>query len=162
MSVWVANVSCLIYGIVRVHGIQLPITNICVVANPTVTRLNTVVTLSSDMVLLLFMLVWLLHWRLEAGNWSSLSRLLWTQGLLWLLLATMAHLPQTVFILFNLNTPLDMMFSSPALIMLSIAATRMYRSLLNFGSHDIPMSFRPRSGSTWPENNWSLRPSGST
>jgi len=155
MSTWVANVSCLIYGIVRVRGIWLPITNICAVSNPAVTRLNTIVTLSSDVVLLLIMLVPLLCLRLEAGNWSRLSRLLWTQGLLWLLLATMGHLPQAVFILLDLNVPLDMMFGGPALITLSIAATRMYRSLIDFGSRDM-------SDPTESENNRMLRPSGST
>ncbi|KAH9954850.1 hypothetical protein BC827DRAFT_1240516 [Russula dissimulans] len=46
-----------------------------------------------------------------------------------------------------------MMLQTPALITLSIAATRMYRSLIDFGSRDITISTQKRSGLTASDGN---------
>ncbi|KAH9954847.1 hypothetical protein BC827DRAFT_1272176 [Russula dissimulans] len=163
-------------------------------------KLAIIVTLSSDIVLLLIMLVRILRWRLEAGDGSSLSCFFWTQGILWLLLATIGHLPPAARLVIFLHPSslilshiLEMdvdeldsvqnisptrpgmsvelrsfytrrlltyfhatkLFGTPALVTLSIAATRMYRTLIDFGSRDIFMSIPKSSGSTGSENNLS-------
>jgi len=140
VSAWVANVSCLIRGIVQLRGEWSTTTNTCVVPNAFESKLNIIVTLSTDIILLLIMLVGLLRWRLDVGSTSILIRVLWTQGLVWLLLVTSGHVPPMVFVLLNLNAPLNLMFATPALITLSIAATGMYRSLTDFNSREISIS----------------------
>jgi len=103
VSAWAANVSCLIRGIVQLRGEWSTTTNTCTVPNAIDSKLNIIVTLSTDIVLLLIMLVGLLRWRLEVGSTSILIRVLWTQGLNWLFLVTIGHVPPMVFISLNLN-----------------------------------------------------------
>jgi len=47
--------------------------------NTMVIKLNWIVSLSADTVLLLIMLLALFHWRHEHGGMSNLCRFLWTQ-----------------------------------------------------------------------------------
>jgi hypothetical protein len=92
---------------------------------------NAIATLVSDVVLLLTMLVGLLRLN-RNGVMGGFGQLLWKQGLVWLFLATVAEVPPVVFLVLNLNGPLNLMFQTPALIGMTIAATRMYRSLTDF------------------------------
>jgi hypothetical protein len=57
-----------------------------VLLNPQSNKLNIIVSLVSDVVLLLIMLVGLLRLRLEIGQFG-LGRILWTQVRWWFLLA---------------------------------------------------------------------------
>ncbi|KAI9441046.1 hypothetical protein F5148DRAFT_829760 [Russula earlei] len=134
LSVWTTNVGFLIQGIVRLRGTWSVFANTCIVTNSTASKLNITVSLSTDTILLVMMLVGLIRWRVEEGPASGFGRFLWTQGLIWLLLATLAYVPAVVFISLNLNEPFNLMFQTPALITMSIAATRMYRSLSDFSS----------------------------
>ncbi|KAH9954845.1 hypothetical protein BC827DRAFT_921301 [Russula dissimulans] len=141
MSAWVANITCLIHGIVLLRSIWSPLTNTCAVPNTTASKLNWIVALSTDIMMLLLMLLGLLRWRFESGGGgSSVGRFLWTQGLIWIFLVTIAYIPPVVFFLLDLNAPFNMMFQTPTLSVLTIAATRMYRSLSDFGSRDVVMS----------------------
>jgi len=139
MSVWWTNVSFLIQGIVRLRSSWEPAqgTGTCAVLNTEISKANIVTTLCTDIILLVIMLVGLFRLRLQVSNPSSLGRLLWTQGIIWILLAAVAEVPAAVFICLNLNDPLNLMFQTPAMVTMSIAATRMYRSLIDFSSSDI-------------------------
>ncbi|KAH9958760.1 hypothetical protein BC827DRAFT_549870 [Russula dissimulans] len=108
MSAWVANVSCIMQAIVRLHSSWSPTSRYCVVSNSIDSKINIIVTFSTDIVLLLIMLVGLLRRRFREGGASSLSRFLWAQGLIWLLLATIGHVPAVVFVSLNLNAPLNL------------------------------------------------------
>ncbi|KAI0311761.1 hypothetical protein OF83DRAFT_722419 [Amylostereum chailletii] len=91
---------------------------------------NTAGALIVDAVFLFVMLVGLLR-RREArlfGLWP----LLWKQGIIWLFLAIIAEVPAVTFVALNFNTPMNMMFLAPQVVILLIGATRMYRSLTNF------------------------------
>jgi len=70
---------------------------------------------------------------------------MWKQGVLWFILATICEIPPTVFICLNLNDAYNLMFLMPWLITLSIAATRMYRTLADFGSSTISHESAPDS-----------------
>ncbi|KAN0141813.1 hypothetical protein V8E53_000275 [Lactarius tabidus] len=133
MSAWSANVAFLIHGITRIHATWVPVQSVCAVLNPESSKANIIVTLATDVVLLLIMLAGLLRLR-QNGVSLALVQFLWTQGLIWFLLATIAEVPPVVFIILNLNDPFNIMFQTPALIVMSIAATRMYRSLADFTS----------------------------
>ncbi|KAI9455300.1 hypothetical protein F5148DRAFT_396867 [Russula earlei] len=134
---WVANVSTLIHGVALLRGTRAPGSTTCVSPNSSVSRLNMTVTLCVDVVMLLIMLVALLRWRQDDGSASRLIHLLWTQ----------------VFNSLNLNAVFNVMFEIPSLIALSIAATRMYRSLTDFGPRDVFVSLPKGIGLSSPETN---------
>lgn len=75
------------------------------------------------------MLVGLLRQRLD-----GMGQFLWKQGHIWLFLATIAEVPPTVFIGLNLNDPFNLMFQTPSLIVMSITAMRMHRSLADLAN----------------------------
>jgi len=145
VGVWVVSVSFIIQGIVRLRSVWDPALQFCTVLNSKSNQLNITVTLIADIILLLIVLIGLLRLRRDGGGRFALGRLLWNQGVLWLFLATVAEVPPTVLIALNLNDPLNLMFQLPAMIMLSICATRMYRSLTDFvyGSIDNPLEGSP-------------------
>ncbi|KAH9954860.1 hypothetical protein BC827DRAFT_922878 [Russula dissimulans] len=146
MSAWVTNVACIMQAIVRLRSIWSPTARTCVVSNSTATRVNIIVTLATDTVMLLIMLVGLLRWRFREGGASGLGRFLWIQGLIWLLLATIGYLPATIFISLDLNAPFNLMFGASTVTTVSIAATRMYRTLTDYyNNRDITISSPIRS-----------------
>jgi len=110
------------------------------------TKLNVIVTLATDTALLLIMLVGLLRWRIREGGASSLADFLWTQGLIWLLLATLGHLPAAVFVSLDLNAPFNLMFGASTVTTVSIAATRMYRTLTDYNARGNTISSPIRNG----------------
>ncbi|KAI0000899.1 hypothetical protein BJV77DRAFT_971496 [Russula vinacea] len=64
----------------------------------------------------------------------GLGRLLWKQGLIWFSIATLAEALPAV-------KPLDSMFLDPSVVAISIAATRIHRSLTDFAAtacHNLP------------------------
>ncbi|KAH9984315.1 hypothetical protein BJV74DRAFT_586937 [Russula compacta] len=133
-GVWVINVLVMIQGFVRVRSAWDPAQGECVAFSIESSKPNIIVTLITDIILLLTMLIGLLRLRIQSGDVFGIASLLWKQGLIWLLLATIAEVPTAVFIILNLNDPLDMMFQHFTVIVMSIAATRMYRSLADFVS----------------------------
>jgi len=149
LAIWATNVGFLIHGITRLHGAWSPLTTTCLVPNTTASELNIVVSLITDSLLLIIMLIGLYRWRLEEGSTGSFGRLLWTQGIIWLFLATIAYVPPVVVIALNLNAPFNLMFQTPALITMSIAATRLYRSLSDFNNRGSSIS------SDYPKNSFS-------
>ncbi|KAF8259728.1 hypothetical protein EI94DRAFT_997400 [Lactarius quietus] len=81
------------------------------------------------------MLVGLLLLRVH-GTMFAFGQFLWKQGLIWLFLATVSGVPPAVFICLNLNDPFNLMFQTPVLIVMTIGATRMHRSLADFADPD--------------------------
>ncbi|KAH9969986.1 hypothetical protein BGW80DRAFT_1461608 [Lactifluus volemus] len=124
-------------GIVRIRSgsVWIPEER-CTLSNSDTTKLNAISTLATDSMLLM-MLASLLHLRLQGGGMLSLGDFLWKQGLIWFLLAVVAEVPPTMFLKFKL-----------LLTLIAIAATRIYRSLINFSSE---MADRvPSSGRSFP------------
>ncbi|KAF8487278.1 hypothetical protein DFH94DRAFT_849689 [Russula ochroleuca] len=147
-------------GIVRIRSAWNPLLQSCVVLNTEDNKANIIVTFISDVILLGIMLIGLLILRRESGIVFPLGSLLWNQGIIWLAIATAAEVPpsaSSAFFLYILITDphviaadihrfeferyysWNLMFQFPSLIAMSIAATRMYRSLSDFvfGSTDI-------------------------
>ncbi|KAH9954854.1 hypothetical protein BC827DRAFT_1272180 [Russula dissimulans] len=142
---WIASFACLIRAVLA-RSTWSPITSTCVVPNTKDSELNFLVALSTDMTMLLFMLFGLFRLRQENDGLSGLCRFLWNQGLIWLVLINIAYVPPVVCFALNLNAPFNMMFQTPALATLTIAATRMYRSLSDFGARDVSLTTPQRSG----------------
>jgi len=106
----------------------------CIVFNSRSAELNLIVTLITDIGLLLTMLFGLFRLRREGRGTIGIGSLLWKQGVLWLLLATIAEVPPAVLTIMNLNDPLNLVCLHPAMVIMSISGTRMYRSLSDFVS----------------------------
>ncbi|KAH9988675.1 hypothetical protein BJV77DRAFT_729065 [Russula vinacea] len=137
--VWLVNVIAVIQGVARLRATWIPLMQTCVVINSEEIKPNIIITLITDVFLLVTVLVGLL---LSDGSRSfGLGRLIWKQGVLWLLIAAATGVPPTVFISLNLDIPFNLMFQLPSVITMTIAATRTYRSLLNFagGSTNITL-----------------------
>ncbi|KAH9032848.1 hypothetical protein EDB85DRAFT_1162722 [Lactarius pseudohatsudake] len=128
-AAWLANTGSLIHSIAVLHGTWSG--GICKVTNSSETKTNILVTFVTDLVLLALMLIGLLRWenaRLKGGVWW----LLYTQGLAWMITVVLAGAPTTVFVLLNLNDPMNLMFQVPALITMTIGASRVYRGLSDY------------------------------
>ncbi|KAI9446990.1 hypothetical protein F5148DRAFT_744170 [Russula earlei] len=81
---------------------------------------------------------------IRKGGMPNIARFLWTQGLIWLLIATFSYVPTVVFISLNLNAAFNIMFQIPALVTLSIAATRMFFSTPKQNGFVLPETNRIR------------------
>ncbi|KAN0118718.1 hypothetical protein V8E52_004829 [Russula decolorans] len=153
-GLWGINVAFLIQGVLRFRS-SWQVDNLfdgCVHYLDSI-RLSTIVTFATDIILLLIMLFGLYRLRRHGGSPMALGRLLWNQGIAWFLLAVATELTPTVFIILNLNQTLDLMFLVPWMIAMSIAATRMYRSLSDFLSSDVSQNIPPTTGRTALESN---------
>ncbi|KAF8496195.1 hypothetical protein F5888DRAFT_415286 [Russula emetica] len=150
MTIWVADVSFLIHGIVRIRSAWSPEANTCALLNLEITKASMFGSLATDILLLVVMLVGLFHQDFVKGNAFGLGRTLWKQGLIWLMIATVAEVPPTVFMILNLNVSMDLMYQTPGMIALSIAATRIHRSLMEYSPPDVSLArdSRARTAST--------------
>jgi len=103
LGIWVADILFALDGIVRLRSTWSPETNTCVPTNLESTKLSTFFILFADVVLLLIMLIGLIRMRSGGGGIFDLGRILWKQGLIWLLVATVAEVPPTVYMILDLN-----------------------------------------------------------
>jgi len=147
---WVTNVSLAIRAVVRLRATWDPTVQACVILNSEEIKPTLITTLITDTILLVTMLVGLFRLLTDGSCGSRLIRLLWKQGIIWLLIATVAGVPPVVFIFLNLNAPFNLMFQLPAVIINTIAATRIYRSLADytFGSSSISLDVGSSKGDT--------------
>ncbi|KAI0294341.1 hypothetical protein BC826DRAFT_340283 [Russula brevipes] len=139
LSIWGVYFATLIQVIVRVRSVWIPAESRCVARNIEVTLINIVSTLGIDIVLLIMMLAGMVPLRRHGDSMFSLSRLLWKQGVIWLLLATAVEVPPVVFIVLDLNYPLNIISRVPSLIIMTVAGTRMHRQLVDFASASTDM-----------------------
>ncbi|KAF8487402.1 hypothetical protein DFH94DRAFT_26034 [Russula ochroleuca] len=137
MAIWLTEISSFLLGTIRLRAKWSPEANTCIMGNFDSTKYSSITSFSSDLALLLIMLIGLLRLRREGGGAFALGRTLWKQGLIWLLLATIAEVPPVVLLILNLNLPLVIITQSPGMIIVTIAATRLYRSLTNIYSSNM-------------------------
>jgi len=159
-SLWAANVAVLIQGVVRLRSDWADFLPGCIVFNSHSSKLNIIVSLITDTTLLLIMLVGLLRLHSNGLGTSGIWRLLWKQGVMWILLATAAGVPPVVLVSLNLNDPLNLLFLLPSLLIMTIAATRMHRSLtdFDFGSADIAPDLLQDSSTKLSKLQWNQAP----
>ncbi|EIM84468.1 uncharacterized protein STEHIDRAFT_159139 [Stereum hirsutum FP-91666 SS1] len=135
MGIWLTEIAFLIHGVTEGKAIWLPDENTCDVLNTEKARNNVIATLATDVSLLSIMLVGLL--RKRGAGMFPLWRMLYHQGLAWIALAAVAEIPPVTFLSLNLNPALNIMFQTPAMIIMTIATTRIYRGLSNFASSNL-------------------------
>jgi len=141
-SVWGTNIAFFIRGIVKLRSAWETAQTNCEILNTESTKASVLVTLVTNIILFLIMFAGLLHLRRQGGNMPGLWRTLWRQGIIWFFLAIVAGIPPMVFIFLDLNDAFNLMFQMPSLIIMSIAATQMYRFLTDFYSSELSDSSR--------------------
>ncbi|KAF8497393.1 hypothetical protein F5888DRAFT_279772 [Russula emetica] len=133
VAIWVINLGFQLEGIVKIRAEWVPAARSCTITNIEICRDFYVNLLVTDVILLIIMLAGLL--RLRRGGVSFyLSHLLWKQGVIWLVIATAAELPQMLLLFLNVNDSLNLLFLAPSMVAVIIAATRTYRSLIHSAS----------------------------
>ncbi|KAH9954839.1 hypothetical protein BC827DRAFT_1272171 [Russula dissimulans] len=135
-GVWGANTCLLVVGVSRLRASWSPEQDHCLLINVQTIKINSISLLTTDVVLLLISLIGLFHAPLPGrGDLYSLTCFI-RKGIIWLLLAIVAEVPPALFLNWHLSESLSIMFQFPGLIVLAIAATRVYRSLTGFVSGD--------------------------
>ncbi|KAH9177944.1 hypothetical protein EDB89DRAFT_1294415 [Lactarius sanguifluus] len=129
-AVWLTNVAFLIHGVTLARGVWLPLANACFVVDSHKARLNVLMSTVTDLILLFAMIIGVLRLQSDSSTW----RMLYRHGIVWILLATVGLVPPTIFLFLNLNEPMNIMFQTPAMVIMTICATRLYRSLVSFGN----------------------------
>ncbi|KAH9966896.1 hypothetical protein BC827DRAFT_707040 [Russula dissimulans] len=107
-TLWLANATSYIYSISTFPGHR--INGVCVLTRSSRTSIIGLSAFITDFVLLALMLAGVLRWpnsRRRGGIWW----LLYTQGLVWVVVFTLAELPALIFVLLDLNDPMNLIFS---------------------------------------------------
>ncbi|KAI0281012.1 hypothetical protein BGY98DRAFT_270618 [Russula aff. rugulosa BPL654] len=125
----VSNISFQLSGVVSTRAVWVPATRSCLNSHFTNVKGIALCALVTDFSLLLIMLAGLLRLRHRDGAFHHLAYILWKQGVMWLVIATAAQVPQVLTLFLNVNVAYKELFSIPAIITIVIAGTRMYRAL---------------------------------
>ncbi|KAI0283528.1 hypothetical protein BC826DRAFT_193385 [Russula brevipes] len=160
VGVWGINAVLLIQSAARIRSSWNPALDTCFLRNVQTIKLNFISILITDIVLLLVMLIGLLRLRLDGGGMLSLGRVLWRQGVVWLFFATVAEVPPVVLFSLDLDDALSTASLLTALIIISIAATRMYRSLADFAQGSTYIVQDSLRGGNYPGSNALQMPVG--
>jgi len=148
---WLTSAGTYLYSAVTSDAVWAG--NSCIALHVAHGKISIICTFISDLVLLGLMLVGLLRWKNRPqrhGIWWFLC----TQGLVWVVLVTLAEVPPTVFILLDLNDPLDLLFQPVALIIMAIGASRLYRGLADYPAlqHPSAKAAAGREGPNGPQS----------
>ncbi|KAI0047722.1 hypothetical protein FA95DRAFT_1605853 [Auriscalpium vulgare] len=130
-TIWLVNAAFWLRDIIRSKGLWNPLEGGCLDLLTERGKPLAVISFSTDASLLAIMLVGL-FFKGEAVRFG-IWRTLYHQGLIWLSMATIAEVPVIILLFKNINDVWNLMFQTPALLIMVIGATRMYRSLSNYG-----------------------------
>ncbi|KAH9159855.1 hypothetical protein EDB89DRAFT_2082912 [Lactarius sanguifluus] len=147
-AVWIGNTANYAYSLTTLRSAWTG--TLCAIFHTVHGRISVLSTFTTDLILLVLMLTGLKRWK-NAPKSCGVWRLLCTQGLIWVMIVTLAEVPPTVFILLNLNgawfsslpmplpctkvewlDPMNLMFQAPALIITPLGAARLYRELIDY------------------------------
>ncbi|KAN0125627.1 hypothetical protein V8E52_000834 [Russula decolorans] len=113
-------------------------------------------SVATDVILLLIMFFGLLRLGFHERGVFGLGRLLWKQGVIWVLVATIAEVIPAVFLCVNLNYPINYMFLPPSMVSISIAATRIHRCLVDYASFEYAKHSKRSGRIEWKANRVSI------
>jgi len=124
-----------VYNVATLHAYR--IATYCDIYHLLHTRVTIYTSFITDLVLLSLMLFGVLRWK--EARIGGIWRIMYTQGIVYVLVATLADVPTVTFLSLNLNDPMNEMFTFPSLIILSIGAARMYRGLVDSATLNDPL-----------------------
>jgi len=159
ITIWGANIAFHLQNVIRIRSVWVPAQLACETVKTDPSLLTFIPAIISDMVLLLFVLAGLLVMRRRGGAAFGMTRLLWKQGVIWLILGCVAEVPPLVLTFLHFSDPLHALFETPGVIIMTIAATRMQRSLVNFAYSDVTHESPQVSGLTFAKTKQTDAPS---
>jgi len=123
-----ANTAAFFYNIAITRAYRA--VSFCDVDHILETRITIFSSFITDLVLLSLMLIGVLRWK-HARQTGGIWRVMYTQGLIYVVVVTLADIPPVVLISLNLNDVMSGIFMVPSMIIMSIGALRMYRGLVD-------------------------------
>lgn len=126
--VWFCNIGFAIYSVTQGRIEWVPTVNSCFITQTTRFRWGITVNLITDLVLLSVMFAGVLSKRNTTGLW----RVLYIQGLSWILIASLSEMPPALLSWMNIDDGWNLMFQVPHLVIIVIMSTRVYRDLFEY------------------------------
>ncbi|KAH9954911.1 hypothetical protein BGW80DRAFT_381135 [Lactifluus volemus] len=132
VGLWLVALALNIYSLTTMEVSYNATLRTCIILGLRKCLLNAISSLTVDLMLLMGMLIGLLRHvhRSSTGIW----RLLYQQCIAWIAVACIGEVPFLVFIILNLNNPMNNMLTGVEMTILSIGAARMYRGLCERGT----------------------------
>jgi len=130
--VWLANLGGSFYALTQGHTEWSPALHGCVISGTYEFSGSILINFVQDFVLLSVMIYGVLHKR----NATYLWKMLYFQGLIWILAAVMTELPSVALGFKNINDAWNMMFQYPHLTLMVITSSRVYRDLFQYITSD--------------------------
>ncbi|KAI9453595.1 hypothetical protein F5148DRAFT_460083 [Russula earlei] len=124
-AVVLANAGAWIRRVVEGGSIWSPVAQSCMRVHTHAVFLNNIMLLASEVFLIVLMVAGI--YIRNPG--PRAFKIMYREGLLWLVLAALVQTPTVVFLALNLNDVMNVIFIAPSVIFTSIGATRMYRTL---------------------------------
>jgi len=119
------NVGIWMYRITEADSVWVPIPGVCMFLHTHSTIFSDIVLLATDAFFLALMATGIyIH-----NRGPRAFKIMYREGLLWLVAAILVELGLVVFVILNLNDVMNVMLVAPSVLCTSIGATRMYRTL---------------------------------
>ncbi|KAI0256385.1 hypothetical protein BJV78DRAFT_1350046 [Lactifluus subvellereus] len=163
---WTSNAICSIYSVATYRGRWTG--SVCAVLHTERIKATTFSTFIADVGLLALMFIGVWRWKEPRGK-GGVWWLLYTQGLVWVIVITLSEVPPVVFIILNLNgmstsqsmprpltqrgtaeaDTMNLMFQTSALIIMAIGAARIHRGLTEHSITNDPRAIKVNN-KEWP------------
>jgi len=127
------NFGAWIRRVIEAEGTWNPTTQACVRHNTHKALLNNALLFATEVIFVVLMATGIYY----RNPGLRAFKIMYREGLLWLVTAVMVQAIPAVFLVLNLNDVLNTMFITPSVICTSIGATRMYRTLSDRQSGNI-------------------------
>ncbi|KAH9039205.1 hypothetical protein EDB84DRAFT_1065263 [Lactarius hengduanensis] len=128
VGIWLINMAMATYSTTKAHAVWSPLVNTCVITGTDSFRWSVLVNLFVDLSLLCIMFLGVLHKK----NATYLWRMLYLQGIFWILTAISTEVPAVVLPFMNMNDAWNLMFQVPHMVLMVIMSTRLYRDLFQY------------------------------
>ncbi|KAF8556803.1 hypothetical protein OG21DRAFT_1475795 [Imleria badia] len=128
---WSLILQGVLLKVIWVQGVGCTI----IKSNTTILAATFIYSMSFDLVVLCltaYKLAWTRRVSGTCGIHSKLVRMVFSDGLVYFILAFLANLLATIFMILNLNAVMSVVFNVPAAIASTIMASRVVRRLYNF------------------------------
>lgn len=128
---YLGNVGTLVHGVTVAKAVYIPQLFLCGAANTVASRINVFTSFAFDLTCLITMLVLLM--RTHGGDlWTFLVN----QGIMYFIVTAVSYLIPAILLVLNLNDAMNEIPQVAAVTSMAICATRMYRHLSTFDTHN--------------------------
>ncbi|KAH9998612.1 hypothetical protein BJV77DRAFT_979293 [Russula vinacea] len=145
--IWSANMIVASWSTTKGHTVWSSQANTCLITGTNIFRWSLLVNLIVDLSLLCIMFIGVLNKK----NATHLWRMLYFQGIFWILSAIATEVPSVVLPFLNMNGVWNLMFQVPHMVLMVIMSTRLYRDLFQYITNDHDM-FGRRRANVWHQN----------